>query len=134
MWGRVRRGFEGARDDPQASLAAPQNLLLTLHGAASQNYFALRALDAEIAAVFATRSRAELEARLHEGQIAYGAINTVAGLSTHSALRRTTVTTPCGPVELPAPPARLKGEPAAPLRPVPAVDEHGAALRAEFAG
>ena len=32
LWGRVRRGFEGARADAQASLAAFQNVLLSLHG------------------------------------------------------------------------------------------------------
>jgi len=51
LWGRVRRGVEGARADAQASLAAFHNVLLTLHADVSQNYFALRALDAEIATV-----------------------------------------------------------------------------------
>lgn len=51
LWGRVRRGFESARADAQASLAAFQNVLLTLQADVAQNYFALRALDAEIATV-----------------------------------------------------------------------------------
>lgn len=51
LWGRVRRGFEGARADAQASLAAFQNVLLTLHADVAQNYFSLRSLDAEIATV-----------------------------------------------------------------------------------
>ena len=54
LWGRVRRGFEGARADAQASLAAFHNVLLTLHADVAQNYFALRALDAEIATVNST--------------------------------------------------------------------------------
>jgi multidrug efflux system outer membrane protein len=54
LWGRVRRGFEGARADAQASLAAFYNVLLTLHADVAQNYFALRALDAEIATVTGT--------------------------------------------------------------------------------
>ena len=47
LWGRVRRGFESARADAQASLAAFHNILLTLHSDVAQNYFALRALDAQ---------------------------------------------------------------------------------------
>jgi len=54
LWGRVRRGFEGARADAQASLAAFHNVLLTLNADVAQNYFALRALDAEIATVSST--------------------------------------------------------------------------------
>jgi multidrug efflux system outer membrane protein len=54
LWGRVRRGFESVRAQAQASLAALHNVLLTLHSDVAQNYFALRALDAEIATVSAT--------------------------------------------------------------------------------
>src|SRR6185295_8459506 len=54
LWGRVRRGFESAHADAQASLAAFHNVLLALHADVAQNYFALRALDAEIATVTGT--------------------------------------------------------------------------------
>jgi NodT family efflux transporter outer membrane factor (OMF) lipoprotein len=54
LWGRVRRGFEGARADAQASLAAFHSGLLTLQADLAQNYFRLRALDAELAAVAGT--------------------------------------------------------------------------------
>lgn len=54
LWGRVRRGFESARADAQASLADFYNVLLTLQTDVAQNYFALRSLDAEIATVTAT--------------------------------------------------------------------------------
>ena len=54
LWGRVRRGFEGARADAQASLASLHNVLLMLHSDVAQNYFALRGLDAEIATVTGT--------------------------------------------------------------------------------
>ncbi len=54
LWGRVRRGYEGARADAQASLAAFQNVRLTLEADVAQNYFRLRALDAEIATVAGT--------------------------------------------------------------------------------
>ena len=49
LWGRVRRSFESARADAQASLAEYYNVLLTLQADVAQNYFALRSLDAEIA-------------------------------------------------------------------------------------
>ncbi|HTH50270.1 MAG TPA: efflux transporter outer membrane subunit, partial [Candidatus Limnocylindria bacterium] len=51
LWGRVRRGFESARDEAQASFAALNTVLLTLQADVAQNYFTLRALDAEIATV-----------------------------------------------------------------------------------
>lgn len=64
LWGRVRRGFEGARADAQASLAAFHNVLLTLHADVAQNYFALRALDAEIATVHSTVTLRQEQLRL----------------------------------------------------------------------
>ncbi len=51
LWGRVRRGFESARAEAAASVAAYYSVLLTLHGDVAQNYFLLRSLDAEIASV-----------------------------------------------------------------------------------
>ncbi|HAV63090.1 MAG TPA: hydrophobe/amphiphile efflux-1 family RND transporter, partial [Verrucomicrobiales bacterium] len=51
LWGRVRRGFESAQADAAASVAAFHNVSLTLQADVAQNYFALRALDAEIAVV-----------------------------------------------------------------------------------
>jgi multidrug efflux system outer membrane protein len=51
LWGRVRRSFESARADAQASLAEYYNVLLTLQADVAENYFSLRALDAEIATV-----------------------------------------------------------------------------------
>ena len=54
LWGRVRRGFESARDEAQAALADYFSVLLTLQADLAQNYFALRALDAEIGTVAGT--------------------------------------------------------------------------------
>jgi len=54
LWGRVRRGFESAREDAQASVATYYNVLLTLQSDVAQNYFSLRSLDAEIATVAGT--------------------------------------------------------------------------------
>jgi multidrug efflux system outer membrane protein len=64
LWGRVRRGFEGARADAQAALAAFYNVLLTLQADVAQNYFALRALDAEIATVTGTVDLRKEQVRL----------------------------------------------------------------------
>ena len=49
LWGRVRRSFESARAEAAATVAAFHNLLLTLQADLAQNYFRLRALDADIA-------------------------------------------------------------------------------------
>lgn len=54
LWGRVRRGFEGARADAASSVAALHNVLLTLQADIAVNYFALRTLDAEMAVVEGT--------------------------------------------------------------------------------
>lgn len=64
LWGRVRRGFESARANAQASLAAFHNVLLTLHADVAQNYFALRALDAEISIVTSTVKLREEQVQL----------------------------------------------------------------------
>jgi multidrug efflux system outer membrane protein len=64
LWGRVRRGFESARADAQASLAAFHNVLLTLEADVAQNYFTLRALDAEIATVGDTVDLRQEQVRL----------------------------------------------------------------------
>lgn len=64
LWGRVRRGFESARADAQASLAAFHNFLITLEADVAQNYFALRALDAEIATVRGTVDLRKEQVRL----------------------------------------------------------------------
>ena len=64
LWGRVRRGFQGARADAQASLADYYNVLLTLQSDVAQNYFALRSLDAEIATVNGTVDLRQEQVRL----------------------------------------------------------------------
>jgi multidrug efflux system outer membrane protein len=64
LWGRVRRSFEGARAEAEASAAAFHNVLLTLHADVAQNYFALRALDAEIASVARTVELRKEQVRL----------------------------------------------------------------------
>ena len=89
-------------------------------------------VTAEIQAVFSSLSREALTARLEAARIAYGTVNSPAGLAAHPQLRRAPVTTPGGTVDAVAPPIRFAGE-APDLRPVPGLGEHSAALRAEFA-
>ncbi len=64
LWGRVRRSFEGARADAQASLADYYSLLLSLQADVAQNYFDLRAVDAEIAIVADTVDLRHQQVRL----------------------------------------------------------------------
>lgn len=89
-----------------------------------------QALDEAIDAVFGELDRAGLARRLQSAAIAYGAVNSVADLLRHPQLRRQSVATPSGPVELVAAPAR--GERAVGWGPVPAVGEHTEAIRREF--
>ena len=91
------------------------------------------ALDAEIRGVFAGLSRQALVARLREGGIGYGFVNSVADFCRHPQLRRAPVSTPGGTIDLVAPPLRHAGV-VAPLRPVPALGEHSSQLLREFAG
>jgi crotonobetainyl-CoA:carnitine CoA-transferase CaiB-like acyl-CoA transferase len=89
------------------------------------------ALDAIIDGVFSGLDRETLTQRLFDAAIAYGAVNSPADLSSHPQLRRVTVATPSGPVDLVAPPVEIRGSDFD-LGAVPAVDQHGAALREEF--
>jgi crotonobetainyl-CoA:carnitine CoA-transferase CaiB-like acyl-CoA transferase len=76
-------------------------------------------------------SRSALVERLFDARIAFGSVNSVADLSQHQQLRRSEVATPSGAVALVAPPViSSAGNPA--LRPVPALDEQGDAIRREF--
>ena len=72
LWGRVRRSFESAHADAQASLATFHNVLLTLNSDVAQNYFALRSLDAEIAAVASTVDLRHEQVRLVRSRLESG--------------------------------------------------------------
>ena len=89
------------------------------------------ALDGLIAAMFARDTREALGRRLAAADIAFGNLNGVADLSRHPQLRRLSVPTPEGEITVPAPPALFATE--APSGGVPAVGEHSATIRAEFA-
>jgi len=91
------------------------------------------ALGGEVQARLGRRRFADITAALDRHAIAYGTVSTVGGLITHPAATAVPVPTPNGPVEMLAPPVVVDGRRVA-MRPVPALGEHDAALRAEFAG
>jgi itaconate CoA-transferase len=90
-------------------------------------------VDAAVAAKFAALSREAARSALDAAGTAYGFVNDVAGLAAHPALRRASIEAAGGSVTHAAPPALLDGA-ARPLRAVPRLGEHTAAIRAEFAG
>lgn len=51
LWGRIRRSWEAARAEAQASQAAYETVLLSVTAEAARTYFLLRALDAELEAL-----------------------------------------------------------------------------------
>ncbi len=88
-------------------------------------------LVAELQAVFGGWTTSELVARLERGGIAFGRVRTVAELADHPQLELQDVDTPDGRVRMPAPATRWRESETD--RRVPDLDEHGAALRKEFA-
>jgi crotonobetainyl-CoA:carnitine CoA-transferase CaiB-like acyl-CoA transferase len=88
-------------------------------------------VDTHIARVFAALTRAEAASRLDAAGTAYGFVNGVPEFAHHPALRRIVAQTPNGAVSLAAPAPRFSGEPR-PAGRVPALDEHGPAIRNEF--
>ena len=90
-------------------------------------------LDAAVQEIIGALAFEDAVTRLEAADIAFAALNGVAELSIHPALRRMTVETPSGPIGLPAPPARWSGQHPRP-RPIPAIGEHNDAIRREFGG
>lgn len=70
--------------------------------------------------------------RLNVAQTAYGSINRPADLATHPQLRTRTMTVGEHTVDMPAPPW-IVGFERASFMPAPRLDQHGAAIRREFA-
>jgi itaconate CoA-transferase len=89
------------------------------------------ALHTEIDAVLAGLTGAEFVERLAEARIAYGRRREVADVLEHPRLRDrwVVVDSPGGPVRTLLPPITLPGRPPR-LGPIPAVGEHGSAIRA----
>ena len=90
-------------------------------------------VDALVAHAFAGLVRDEAARRLRAAGTAFGFVNGVSDLAHHMALRRVTVDTERGPASMVAPPAICDGVRAPALGPVPAIGQHSAAIRAEFA-
>jgi itaconate CoA-transferase len=89
------------------------------------------ALDALIAEAFGRETRAALGIRLKAAGIAFGNLNSVEDFAGHPQLRLGEAMTPSGAVMLPLPPGRPEG--ARNLGAVPALGQHSAAIRREFA-
>ncbi len=90
-------------------------------------------VDARVAAAIGAMTREEAAARFRAAGTAYGFVNGVAELAAHPALRRISIETPNGPASIVAPPALRDRVPPA-LGAVPAVGQHDAEIRREFAG
>lgn len=74
FWGKVRRTYESARAQSQASIADYHGVMLTLTSDVASSYFLLRAYDAEVAALrqtneLRTRSLGLIEQRFKAGTI-----------------------------------------------------------------
>lgn len=90
------------------------------------------ALDDVVNGLFSTLNSDTLIARFDAAGTAWARLNGVDGLSAHSQLRRVEAQTATGPVALPASPIRWNDETPFAL-PVPALGQHDAAIREEFA-
>jgi crotonobetainyl-CoA:carnitine CoA-transferase CaiB-like acyl-CoA transferase len=91
-----------------------------------------QACDARVQKALENRSRAEVTATLDTARIAYGLVSSVADLMAHRSATALPVETPGGPAEVLAPPVVIDGRRRT-LGPVPALGQHDATLRAEFA-
>jgi crotonobetainyl-CoA:carnitine CoA-transferase CaiB-like acyl-CoA transferase len=90
------------------------------------------ALDAIITSVFGALTRQEVVERLGRARIAYGRVSTMDDVARHPQNRYVEVGTPTGPVRCLAPGAVVDSTLPA-FGPVPAIGEHSARLREEFA-
>ncbi len=88
-------------------------------------------LNAAIEEIFSHLDRPTMVDRLRRAAIAYGVINEVADLAKHPALRRASMETEKGPLQIVAPPLRIAGE-ADRIGRAPALGEHADKIRAEF--
>lgn len=90
------------------------------------------ALDEIIVDRFAKISSADAMDQLEAAGLAYGRLNQIEDLSKHPHLRRITVSTPTGDINLIAPGSIFAEEGAPVLGAVPGCGAHSAALRKEF--
>jgi formyl-CoA transferase len=88
--------------------------------------------DGRVAAAFGALNVDALVEKLAAADIAFGRVNGTVELAGHPHLRRITIGSPTGPISYPAPAALWAGEQRS-YGPVPAIGEHSAKIRAEFA-
>ena len=89
-------------------------------------------VDGVVAEVFGSLGCGEVIDRLTAAQTAYGNVNSVYDLIGHPQLRTRAMPVGTGKVQVPASPWQVEWEDTD-FPPVPRIDEHGAALRDEFA-
>ncbi|MYD99497.1 MAG: CoA transferase [Gammaproteobacteria bacterium] len=87
-------------------------------------------VDGMVQEFFSRHTRSEMEDKLRRARIAYGAVNDVTGLSVHPHLRRLTVESETGDVEVPAHPNAAAQQPRTPR--LPRIGEHNERIRQEF--
>ena len=88
-------------------------------------------VDGKVAEVFAAHTSAQMIDRLTEAQTAFGSVNSLADLIEHPQLRTRAMPVSGRSVQMPATPWASEWD-AENYRPAPTVDQHGAAVRAEF--
>ncbi|MDR0534041.1 MAG: efflux transporter outer membrane subunit [Verrucomicrobiales bacterium] len=77
LWGRVRRSFESAEAQTQASAADYQNTMLSVSADVANTYFALREIDGEIAVLNKTLAIRNEAVELQEKRFKVGLISEV---------------------------------------------------------
>ncbi|HYB09937.1 MAG TPA: CaiB/BaiF CoA-transferase family protein [Alphaproteobacteria bacterium] len=104
-----------------------------LYGDMSRRNLNRKSLDAEIAPRFLSIERVELIERLKRFGIAFGSLNSIESAARHPQLRRISVQSSAGGIDLIAPPVRRPDRPDGPLGRIPEVGEHNDAIEREFA-
>jgi len=89
--------------------------------------------DGKVASAFGAMDVTALMDKLDKADIAFGRVNDAVLLAKHPHLRRVSVDTPSGPVEMPAPAAQRAGENRR-YGAVPSLGQHSGKIRAEFGG
>ncbi|NDH42725.1 MAG: CoA transferase [Betaproteobacteria bacterium] len=89
-------------------------------------------LDGLIAAKFATLTRPQMEKALRSADIAFGGINAVAAVANHAQARYWPMTLGGDQIHMMAPPFDADWQDGS-FDPVPEIDQHGEAIRREFA-
>ena len=77
LWGRVRRSFEAAHAQAEASVSDYQNVLLTLTADVAVNYFLIRSLDSEIATLKRTVELRDESVRILNDRFNIGTISEI---------------------------------------------------------